>query len=100
MLLRVVVLYTPLALLLINYRCHASILRLPSYLLYDSTLQAKSDVSLHPKTSSALVFVCTSIDSKITTSKEDFSQEEARITLGQVSNIVLCAITRSRTRLQ
>ena len=73
-----------LALLLINYRCHGSILRLPSYLFYKSTLQVKSKASLHPKTSSALVFVCTSIDSAVTTSKEDCSQEEAREVLEQV----------------
>ncbi|XP_065917898.1 3'-5' exoribonuclease HELZ2-like isoform X3 [Dysidea avara] len=76
------------ALLLTNYRCHGSILRLPSYLFYNSTLHTKSDVSLHPKTSSALAFVCTSVDSTITTSKEDFSQEEARTILEQVRNYI------------
>ena len=73
-----------LGLLLTNYRCHDSILRLPSNLFFQSTLQVRADCKLHPKTVSALEFVCTSIDSTITTSSQDYSEEEARATLEQV----------------
>ena len=72
------------ALLLTNYRCHESILRLPSNLFFKSTLQVRTNSELHPKTSSALKFVCTSMNSSIATSTEDCSYEEARITLEQV----------------
>ena len=68
-----------------NYRCHDSILRLPSNLFFKSTLQVRTNSKLHPKTASALEFVCTSIDSAITTSSQDYSEEEARTTLEQVS---------------
>ena len=73
-----------LALLLTNYRCHDSILRLPSNLFFNSTLQVRSNSKLHPKTVSALEFICTSIDSTITTSSQDYSEEEAKTTLEQV----------------
>ena len=78
----------PLALLLTNYRCHDSILRLPSNLFFNSTLQVRTNSELHPKTSSALRFVCTSMKSMIV-STEDCSMEEARITLEQVCSILL-----------
>ena len=78
----------PLALLLTNYRCHDSILRLPSNLFFNSTLQVRTNSELHPKTSSALHFVCTSMKSMIV-STEDCSMEEARITLEQVCSISL-----------
>ena len=78
----------PLALLLTNYRCHDSILRLPSNLFFNSTLQVRTNSELHPKTSSALHFVCTSLKSMIV-STEDCSMEEARITLEQVYCILL-----------
>ena len=76
--------YIPLAQLLTNYRCHDSILRLPSNLFFGSTLHVRTNSKLHPKTSSALVFVCTSMDRAITTSSQDFSRDEARTTLEQV----------------
>ena len=71
------------ALLLTNYRCHDSILRLPSNLFFNSTLQVRTNSELHPKTSSALHFVCTSMRS-VVVSEEDCSEEEASITLQQV----------------
>ena len=77
--------YFIIGLLLTNYRCHDSILRLPSNLFFKSTLQVRTNSKLHPKTASALEFVCTSIDSTITTSSQDYSEEEARTTLEQVS---------------
>ena len=73
-----------LALLLTNYRCHDSILRLPSNLFFNSTLQVRTNSELHPKTSSALEFVCTSMVSSVVVSTEDCNKEEARITLEQV----------------
>jgi len=77
-----------LALLLTNYRCHDSILRLPSNLFFKSTLQVRTNSNLHPKTASALEFICTSVDSTITTSSEDYSEKEAKATLEQVSYIL------------
>ena len=43
---------------------------------------------LHPKTSSALEFICTSMDTSRKKSLEDISEEEAIITLEQVN--LLC----------
>ena len=40
---------------------------------------------LHPKTSSALEFICTSMDSTKVVSEDDISEEEAVITLEQVN---------------
>ena len=54
-------------------------------MFFKSTLHVRSNSKLHPKTVSALEFVCTSVDSTITTSSQDFSEEEARATLEQVS---------------
>ena len=39
---------------------------------------------LHPKTPSALEFICTSMDSNVVVSRDDYSEEEAEITLKQV----------------
>ena len=79
------------ALLLTNYRCHDSILRLPSNLFFESTLKVRTDSKLHPKTSSALEFVCTSMDNSVVISTKDYSEEEATITLEQVNpmNVML-----------
>ena len=49
---------------------------------------------LHPKTSSALMFVCTSMDSTITTSSQDCCKEEAITTLELVSCIFLSTTTQ------
>jgi len=46
-------------------------------------------------TSSALVFVCTSMDSSIIASSEDCSQEEAIATLEQVSAIILYKVSQT-----
>ena len=73
-----------LALLLTNYRCHDSILRLLSNLFFKSTLQVRTKNELHPKTSSALKFVFTSMDSSVNVSTEDCSAVEARIILEKV----------------
>ena len=73
-----------IALLLTNYRCHDSILRLPSNLFFKSTLQVRTHSKLHPKTSSALEFICTSMDSSKVVSVEDTNEEEAMIILEQV----------------
>ena len=40
---------------------------------------------LHPKTSSALEFICTSMESSVVVSEVDYSEEEATVTLEQVS---------------
>ena len=78
-----------LALLLTNYRCHDSIMRLPSNLFFESTLQVRAkDSKLHPKTSSALEFFCTSMDSSVVVSRDDFNEEEAIFTLEQVDKLL------------
>ena len=77
------------ALLLTNYRCHDSIMRLPSNLFFESTLHMRAQNSkLHPKTSSALEFFCTSMDSSVVASKDDYSEEEAIVTLEQVNKLL------------
>ena len=76
------------AVLLTNYRCHDSILRLPSNLFFESTLQVRTHNKLHPKTSSALKFVCTSLDSSVVVSAVDYSEEEATLALEQVDYIL------------
>ena len=82
------------ALLLNNYRCHESILSLPSDLFFESALQVRTHNKLHPKTSSALKFICTSMDSSAVVSMEDESEEEAKITLEQV--IIMYVTTKLR----
>lgn len=77
-----------LALLLTNYRCHGSILRLPSNLFFDSTLQVRSNSRLHPKTSSALNFVFTSMDSSTVGSATDSNEKEAITLLEQVCELI------------
>lgn len=76
------------ATLLTNYRCHDSISRLPSSLFFEHMLQVRSISKLHPKTSSGLKFLCTSMDSNVCVSTVDYSEEEAIITLKQV--VVVC----------
>ena len=50
---------------------------------------------LHPKTSSALKFICTSMDNSVAVSMEDKSEEEeAKITLEQVN--MKCITTKLR----
>ena len=44
----------------------------------------RTNSKLHSKTSSALEFVCTSMDSGVVVSAEDCCKKEARITLEQV----------------
>ena len=78
-----------LALLLTNYRCHDTIMRLPSNLFFESTLQVRAkDSNLHPTISSALQFFCTSVDSSVVASEDDFSEEEAIATLEQVDKLL------------
>ena len=77
----VIILFIYLALLLTNYRCHGSILRLPSNLFFKSTLQVRANSKLHPKTSSALIFVCTSMDSSGFASTKDSNENELAVAL-------------------
>ena len=72
------------AILLTNYRCHDTILRLPSTLFFESTLQARSTAELHPSCTSALEFVCTSLDQNRLYNCPDFDDMEAVILLEQV----------------
>jgi len=76
--------YIHLATLLTNYRCHDTILRLPSNLFFESTLQARSTSQLHPSCVSALEFVCTSMDDTRLHNCPDFDDREVKILLQQV----------------
>ena len=51
----------------------------------------RSHSNLHPKTSSALEFICTSMDSSKVVSEDDISEEEAMITLEQVKLMYITA---------
>ena len=73
-----------IATLLTNYRCHDTILRLPSNLFFESTLQARSTSQLHPSCVSALEFVCTSLDDTRLCNCPDFDDNEVNILLQQV----------------
>ena len=77
--------YIYIALLLTNYHCHESIIRLQGNLFFESTLQVRTCSKLHPKTSFALEFVCTSMDSSNIVSLANYSEEEATVTLEQVN---------------
>lgn len=70
--------------LLTNYRCHETILRLPSALFYESTLQPRSTSKLHPSCISAIEFVCTSLDQTILHNCPDYDDTEVKILLEQV----------------
>ena len=73
------------ATLIHNYRCHHSLLALPSYLFYHSALIANRDPSkqalLHPKTSYALHFICSSLDDTIVEVQDSTNREEAVLLL-------------------
>ena len=89
MAIQVSILYLTLALLLANYHCHESILRLPSSLFFKSTLQVRANSELHPNTSSALHFVCTSMNKSAVVSTNDYNEQEVRLTLEQVCPLKL-----------
>ena len=52
------------ALLLTNYRCHASIVTLSSSLYYEHTLLPRSKNRIHPRAPYPLVFIATSLEEK------------------------------------
>ena len=90
-----------IAILLTNYRCHDTILRLPSTLFFESTLQARSTAELHPSSTSALEFVCTSLDQTRLCNCPDFDDTEAVILLEQVCmHYVLLTVTIATTTLK
>ena len=77
--------------LIINYRCHRSLLALPSYLFYSSALItnkiAEKQALLHPDTTFSLQFICSSLDDidKVTKST---NEEEAEFLLRAAANYV------------
>ena len=80
------------ATLLTNYRCHRSLLALPSYLFYHSTLitnrVAAKQALLHPKTSYALHFICSSLDDTIVEVKESTNEREGSLLLKAAASYV------------
>ena len=73
------------ATLLTNYRCHRSLLALPSYLFYHSALitnrMAVKQALLHPDTTFSLHFICSSLDDSIVEVTENTNQDEAHLLL-------------------
>ena len=73
------------ATLLTNYRCHHSLLALPSYLFYHSALMANKmavkQALLHPDTNFSLHFICSSLDDSIVDVPNDTNEKEARLLL-------------------
>ena len=92
-------LYVHVAILLTNYRCHDTILRLPSMLFFESTLQAHSIAELHPSCTSALEFVCTSLDQNRLYNCPDFDDMEAVILLEQVKPLCVLNMWLSKGSL-
>ena len=90
----------PVAPLLTNYRCHDTILRLPSVLFFESTLQARSTSQLHPSCISALEFVCSSFDQSKLCNCPDYDDNERDILLEQVLCIQPYALVLHALNLQ
>ena len=80
------------ATLLHNYRCHRSLLALPSYLFYHSALIANRNASkqalLHPDTTYSLHFICSSLDDTIVEVKDSTNREEAVLLLEAAAKYV------------
>ena len=78
--------------LIINYRCHRSLLALPSYLFYNSALItnniAEKQAHLHPDTTFSLQFICSSLDEKIFTVDESTNRQEAVFLLDATAKFV------------
>lgn len=70
--------------LLVNYRSHEAIMRLPSNLFYNSSVVSKSDSKLHPLTYYPLHFVCTSLEDGAFRNVSDVNCDEADIILNEV----------------
>ena len=73
------------ATLLNNYRCHRSLLALPSYLFYHSALianrVAEKQALLHPRTTYSLHFICSSLDDSVVEVEESTNAKEASLLL-------------------
>ena len=73
------------ATLLSNYRCHRSLLALPSYLFYHSALianrVAEKQALLHPCTTYSLHFICSSLDDSVVEVEESTNAKEASLLL-------------------
>ena len=80
------------ATLLTNYRCHRSLLALPSYLFYHSALitnkEAEKQALLHPDTTFSLHFICSSLDDSIVEIIKDTNENEARLLLRAAAEYV------------
>ena len=78
--------------LIINYRCHRSLLALPSYLFYNSALItnniAEKQALLHPDTTFSLQFICSSLDKDIVEVTESTNEEEADLLLNAAAEYV------------
>ena len=80
------------ATLIHNYRCHLSLLALPSYLFYHSALIASRNASkqaiLHPDTCYSLHFICSSLDDTIVEVQDSTNQDEAVLLLEAAAKYV------------
>ena len=78
--------------LITNYRCHRSLLALPSYLFYNSALitnnMAEKQALLHPDTTFALQFICSSLDKDIFKVEKSTNENEADLLLDAAAEYV------------
>ena len=78
--------------LLNNYRCHRSLLALPSYLFYHSALLANraaaTQALLHPDTTYSLHFICSSLDDSIIEVQDSTNRDEAILLLNAAANYI------------
>ena len=75
------------ATLMTNYRCHHTILSLPSYLFYDSTLTTAAETVTHlcPPARNPFHFICSSL-SDVKEVKDDTCSLEVDLLLEEVKN--------------
>ena len=64
--------------LLTNYRCHHTILSLPSYLFYESALLTKAKASTHSSLN-GLHFICSSLDAFVKEVKSNVNMLEVTL---------------------
>ena len=77
------------ATLLTNYRCHPSILMLPSSLFYECTLLSRSDAKAFPEMPFPLVFECSSLRQDTIANLQAENKAEAEILVNRVIDFIL-----------
>lgn len=75
--------------LITNYRCHPSILMLPSSLFYQCTLLSRSDIKAFPEYPFPLVFECSSLNQSPPANFQAENTEEAKVLVNRVIEFIL-----------